>query len=68
MGQVVNINRTEEDQAYRWLSIIIESCTDEFQIECCRKLVDYYANIYGIGTNHYELSNQITLMEMNIES
>lgn len=49
-------------QSFDWISAAIESCTNEWQLECCFKLIELFNQRYGDdGTREYDSLRQLIL-------
>lgn len=42
-------------EAFNWVNKIIESCTTAFHLGAAKRLVEYFADMYGKGEKHDEL-------------
>lgn len=49
---------TQKQTDYNWIMNIIDSCTNEFQIKCCVKLIQAFANKHKDADLAQALANQ----------
>jgi len=47
------------NNAYRWITKIIDSCTDSFHIECCSTLINLFQSKYD---NNYLTEKLLSLL------
>lgn len=54
-------------KSYHWVIKVIESCTDEFQLNCCKVLINLFQNKYEDGELSTNLHDMYLLKEEKLK-
>lgn len=57
---------TQQEKSYEWVVNAINSSTNPFHIECCKKLIELYINKFNAQSQEGELMLMLSNKENNI--